>query len=275
MSATLQEIQQVERGLLCAFIDVCNKFNLRWFLIAGSCLGAVRHQGIIPWDDDIDVAMPRDDYETFLKCAQDHLPEHIFLQTYVTDPAYIRNIAKLRHSNTTFIEASVKNYRMNHGIWLDVCPMDGYKDLSGNFTYRACKNMLSQTHTMRAYPKGSPERKRLGSLPNRLIRAWVRTPENALRRLDALYRAREYDTSDTVVNYCGAWGGKDIMPRDVFGDGRVAVFDGIEVIIPARAEEYLARVYGDNFMELPPEEKRGSLHYDYVIDASKPYTEYL
>ena len=135
--------------------------------------------------------------------------------------------------------------------------------------------MLSQTHTMRAYPKGSPEWKRLGSLSNRLIRAWVRTPENALRKLDKLYRSKDYYTSDTIVNYCGAWGGKDITPRSIFGDGRVATFDGMEVIIPVQAEKYLARVYGDNFMEIPPEEKRGSLHYDYVIDASKPYTEYL
>lgn len=274
MAATLQEIQQVERELLRAFIDVCNKLGLKWFLIGGSCLGAVRHQGIIPWDDDIDVGMPRPDYETFLAHAQEYLPSHVFLQSYVTDPAYIRNIAKLRDSNTTFIEKSVKNYPMHHGIWLDIFPLDGYKNLSRNLTYRACRNMLSQVHTMRAYPKGSPERDRLGSLPNRLIRAWIRTPERALKKLDRLYTSLDYYTCETVVNYCGAWGSKEITPRSFFGDGRLADFDGIEVVIPVRAEEYLTRVYGD-FMKPPPEEKRVSLHHDFVIDASKPYTEYL
>ena len=120
----MNEIQKVELNLLKEFVKVCEKNNLRYFMVGGSALGCVRHKGFIPWDDDIDVAMPREDYEKFMK-MQDELPSYCFIQNYKTDPHYIYNYGKLRDSRTTFIESYYKYHRINHGVWIDIFPLDG------------------------------------------------------------------------------------------------------------------------------------------------------
>ena len=125
---TLQKLKDIEKDMLVIFIQICKKYDMRYFLAGGSCLGAVRHRGFIPWDDDIDVVMPREDYEKFLKVARNELPENIFLQTGKTDNDFPMNFAKLRNSDTTFIETSVKNFKINHGVFIDIFPLDGYSD---------------------------------------------------------------------------------------------------------------------------------------------------
>ena len=123
-----EKLKKIEIELLLSFIEITKKYNLKYFLLGGTCLGAVRHNGFIPWDDDIDVGLPREDYEVFLKVAQAELPENVFLQNGNTDPEYTLNFAKLRNSDTTFMEQSFKNYKINHGVYIDVFPLDGYKN---------------------------------------------------------------------------------------------------------------------------------------------------
>lgn len=82
----IEKLKEIELELLDQFIYVCNQLNIKYYMIGGSLLGTVRHKGFIPWDDDIDVAMQRDDYDIFIQFAQELLPENIFLQTFMTDP---------------------------------------------------------------------------------------------------------------------------------------------------------------------------------------------
>ena len=119
-----ERLKAIELDILKAFIDVCKKNSLNYYLLGGSCLGAVRHHGIIPWDDDIDVGLLRADYNKFMEVGQKYLPEHYFLQNYRTDPEYYVNFAKIRDSRTTFIESSLKNLHINHGVYIDVFPLD-------------------------------------------------------------------------------------------------------------------------------------------------------
>ena len=124
----MNELQKVEFDLLRYFIEICEKLNLNYFLVCGSALGAARHEGFIPWDDDMDVGMYREDYNKFMKLAPALLPEGIFLQNYKTDPKYPHVFAKLRNSNTTYIEKSAKDLDINHGIYIDIFPLDGYPE---------------------------------------------------------------------------------------------------------------------------------------------------
>ena len=124
----LKRLQLVELDILKEFIRVCNELNVKYFLDSGTLLGCIRHGGFIPWDDDIDVSMPREDYEIFLKEGQKLLKNKYFLQTYKTDPEYTMGFAKIRNSETTFIESSVKNLKINHGVYIDIFPLDGYND---------------------------------------------------------------------------------------------------------------------------------------------------
>ena len=120
----LNVLKEKELELLRLFLEVCARLELTYYVLGGTLLGAVRHQGFIPWDDDIDVGMPRKDYTVFLQQAQQHLPEDIFLQTCFTDPAFPANYAKLRNSSTTFMESAFKNRNINHGICIDIFPLD-------------------------------------------------------------------------------------------------------------------------------------------------------
>lgn len=95
----MNDLQKCELELLKYFIDICNKLNLRYYLVCGSALGAVKYGGFIPWDDDVDVALPRPDYEMFIKNAQRMLPSHVFLQNSMTDPQFPLIFSKLRNSN--------------------------------------------------------------------------------------------------------------------------------------------------------------------------------
>ena len=121
-----KRLKEIELAIFRAFIDVCDKLNLKYYLLAGTLLGAVRHQGFIPWDDDIDVGMPREDYEIFVEKGQALLPKEYFIQTFKTDPDYAANFAKIRNCGTTFLETSVRNCNINHGVFIDVFPLHVY-----------------------------------------------------------------------------------------------------------------------------------------------------
>ena len=124
----MNELQQAEFALLKAFDQVCAKLGLKYFLVCGSALGAAKYRGFIPWDDDIDVALYREDYEIFCAHAAALLPEHLFVQNDRTDPAFPAIYSKLRDSNTTYIEKSARHLPIHHGIFIDVFPLDGYPD---------------------------------------------------------------------------------------------------------------------------------------------------
>ncbi len=122
----MNALQKRELELFQAFLQVCRQLKLPYFLVCGSALGAVKYQGFIPWDDDMDIAMLRPDYEVFLAQAPALLPGHIFLQNYKTDPAFPAIYSKLRLSGTLFLEASARDLPIHQGIFIDLFPLDGY-----------------------------------------------------------------------------------------------------------------------------------------------------
>lgn len=263
----IQKLKALELDLLKAFIAVCEKHDLLYFLVEGSALGAVRHGGFIPWDDDIDVAMPREDYEKFLAVAQADLPEGLFLQTNETDPAYVTGFAKIRNSNTAFIETSARKLAINHGVYLDIFVLDG----CNNFAATKKKTKLLQARIASRFLV-----KR--SLKGRMVQfvAAIRYPSvaRAVRLLDTIHRAVPYATAENVVNYGSAWGKKEVMPREIYGKGVLGSFEGVPVRLPEKVDEYLTRLYGD-YMTPPPPEKQVSHHNCDVIDLERSYKEYV
>lgn len=262
-------IQDISLEMLKEFIQICNKHNLRYFLLGGTCLGAVRHKGFIPWDDDIDVGMPRNDYNKFCEIAQKELKDGLFFQNSKTDKNYPMNFAKIRNSNTTFIETSISKIKVNHGVYLDIFPLDGYsnakKDKFLNRIYNLRVGCIYKANTFKAFIKKLA--KIILSFP------FAVSYKKARDKRDALIQKYNFDESDLVTNYCGAWGDKEIVPRDYFSNGIEGEFEGLKVTLPEKYDLYLKHVYGD-YMQLPPEEKRVTHHYTTVIDLEKPYTYY-
>ena len=266
----MNELQNVEFDLLNKFIEVCKKLNLNYYLVCGSALGAVKYGGFIPWDDDMDVALCRKDYEIFCQCAQNLLPEGIFLQTYKTDSKYPNIFAKLRNCNTTYIEQSSRKIPMNHGVYIDVFPLDYYPDDENGRKQFSKKNRIYARRLFAEYCLENITFKY--NLISVLLKIAYPSTGKVLKKRDQLFKS--VSPSDMIANYCGAWGQKEIVPAEWYGEGVLLEFEGIQVRVPKEYDKWLTQVYGD-YMQLPPEEKRIPRHTVEFIDLEKSYTAYV
>ncbi len=266
----IAKLKQIELEILKTFISICEKNHIKYFLLGGSCLGAVRHKGFIPWDDDIDVGLFREDYEKFLKVAQAELPEKYFLQNRDTDEKYILNFAKIRNSETTFIEKSLSNFDINHGLYMDIFPLDGVPEGKIKEKIFESKMKFLTAFVGKCFVDANEN----VSLATRVIR---RIPflkvETAVKKLAEMHQRYNAETSVKIANYCGAWGAKEIVPKEYFGDGVIGEFEGLPVRIPQDYDKYLESLYGD-YMTPPPPEKRVGHHYVSRIDLENSYRKY-
>ena len=273
------ELKQCELEILKAFIKACSELEIGYYLLGGTLLGAVRHKGFIPWDDDIDVGMPRKDYDIFLEKGQALLPEHLFLQTHKTDPEFPGAFAKIRNSNTTLIESSLRNRKINPGVWIDIFPLDYYPDDPqkgkkmrkkwNRYSYRigrACFSKVSQASDP------SIKKKIIRYCRGIIYKLIMPDVEETIRKREMLIKKAEQ--SSWYANWSGAWGKKEIVPSEWYGAGTLKEFEGIMCRVPAEYEKLLAQVYG-NYMDLPPIEKRVTHHYSEIIDLHTPYTVFI
>lgn len=267
----LQQMQQVELDIFKEFISICEKLNLRYYLMGGTMLGAVRHGGFIPWDDDIDVGMLREDYEVFMREAPKYLPEHLFLQNHKTDYEYHSNAAKIRNCNTTYIEKEIRFSKINHGVFIDIFPLDYYPD---NALEEGLLNLIRKPLTVRigmVYHKETKENV-VKRFCKALLSVIIPDIHIAVEARDKLYK--KCRKSSKLANHSGAWGKKEIVPADWYAEGCTLEFEGLKVCVPKEYKKWLTQVYG-NYMQLPSIEKRVTHHKTVAIDVSRPYTDYI
>ena len=268
----MNDLQKVEFELLRHFVEICEKLELRYYLVCGSALGAVKYQGFIPWDDDVDVALPRADYERFLTEAPALLPEHVFLQNYRTDPEFPQIFSKLRHSGTTYIEKSVARLPINHGIYIDIFPLDGRPEGALAQKMLELRKKLYLWKLMTAVDLPREPKSLVHYTLFRMMGCHRRIPKIAAR-YDQLISACPTEGAVVWCNH-GNWQGVlDYAPAEQFGQGVTAVFEGLQVRIPAQYDAYLRQKYGDYRQDLPEDQKVGH-HYYEICDTEKPYTYY-
>ncbi len=269
----MTELQSVEFDIFKCFVRVCEQLNLTYYLVCGSALGAAKYQGFIPWDDDMDVGLFREDYELFLEKAPALLPEHLFLQNYKSDPAFPQIFSKLRNSNTTYIEKSVAPLPINHGIYIDIFPLDGYPSDAREIKRLERQKSMFKKKLACVFDVERGWRSKAHYYFFRLQGYHKKTAEVAAA-YDAL--ASRYDThrSALICNH-GNWQGRlEYAPCEMYGEGVLMTFEGITVRVPERIDEYLTQKYGDWRADLPEDQKVGH-HYYKVLDLEKPYTEYI
>lgn len=258
----MNELQLKEFEILKIFVEICDKLNLNYFLVRGTALGAVKYNGFIPWDDDIDVALPRQDYEKFLSMATKLLPKEIFLQSYRTDPQFPFPYAKLRNCNTTYIEKNVRHLKINHGVFIDIFPIDGYpKEKRAQFALKNKKKFLSWQYFCALCDENEPFKVRFR---NKIFRAlgFAKRTSKSLEKFD---KAVSKYPLEIYAEH----------PNDFFVDGATqAEFEGLKVKIPKNYELYLTYKYGDWRADLPEDKKKGH-HYFTVYDLEKSFTEYI
>lgn len=274
----MNELQAVMLESLKEFIRVCEKHNLTYFLVTGSALGAVRHEGFIPWDDDIDVAMPREDAKKLL-ALKDEFKDPYFLQHYSTDKGFTYPFMKLRNSNTTYIENFFQFHKMNHGIWIDIFIIDGMSKQE-TLTNKAKNGWLWVLYYL-VYGANFYGKPRLNNFIPQLLLSLVslllfplKINNWLIKVIDRKMQKVPYSEAKLVGAYL-LWGGnKEAMPKEIYGKGREATFEGLKVIVPEHVEEYLTRRYGD-FMSLPPENKRYGHHHDAGRSTTIGYKDYF
>lgn len=270
----LREMQKVELEILKEFLNICQKYDLQYFLLGGTLLGAIRHKGFIPWDDDIDVGMPRPDYDKFLSIAQGELPEKLFLQTRETDCEYPMNFAKIRNTETTFIEKTAQFLNINHGVYIDIFPLDGYPKSKVMQKLTNCIDAILKFKISKAFFSENYKESWKHRIIDALIKILRGNYKTATKQRDKFIRRYSYDKCEIVNNYCGAWGQKEIMPKDYFGKGIKGTFENLDVILPYKYDLYLTQLYGD-YMTPPPKEKQIGHHYYTIIDLDKSYKKYF
>lgn len=268
----MTELQQVEFEILKTVLDICVRLDIRCFLVCGSALGAVKYGGFIPWDDDVDIAMYREDYRRFSEKAPELLPKYYFWQTYRTDPKAPFIFGKVRDSRTTYIEKSVAGIDMNHGVYIDVFPLDFYPEKRFSqwkleLQKKIYKHQIATVYQVKRCFLG----RGLNTL-NRFLGYQHRTAKTLAKYEKAIadYSGKR---SDIVCNH-GNWQGKlEYSPQWHYGEGHGATFEGLKVRVPENYDAYLTQKYGDWRSDLPEEEKQGH-HFYTICDLHRSYADY-
>ena len=256
----MDDIKKVLLETLCEFHDFCEEHDLKYFLIGGTLLGAVRHKGFIPWDDDIDIAMPRKDYNKLISLSS-RFKKPLKLRSFYAEKNFIHPFLKLTNEKIVVEEGEYNPFVS--GVWIDIFPLDYtfnntyLQKLHFSIVYRLRLALILKYNL--APLKSYTLKKRLVATPLKPIAKL--TPKAAI---NALFKANEkipnllFRTQKTqLANLYGAWGTKEIAPQKVFNERKLYDFEGKKFWGPKDAHYWLNRVYGD-YMRLPPEAERGS-----------------
>ena len=257
-SSSLELLHSAQLNLLIEFDRLCKNNKLTYFLDSGTALGAVRHGGFIPWDDDVDVAMPRKDYDLLLEIGKKGLPNNLFLQTFETDPAYMMPFAKIRQGNTYFPEKGRGYEKLKYqGLYIDVFPYDRVPE-----NPRKAKRRIRQSRiwyyvsvfSRRDYPG----KKRPLILFTRFLHS---LPDGIVKRFRLFYErfCTKYNSRSSNVLTCYCW---RISQRStyLFKESellptKTILFEGKELCIMRNPHVYLTKMFGD-YNTLPPVEER-------------------
>ena len=256
---SMQELQSVELNILKAIHAVCEANGLTYYLIAGSVLGAVRHQGFIPWDDDIDIVMPRDDYERFFAEAKNWLPNHLEARNGEQDFSLAYRFGKVVSKNVD-LQIDLARPAYSRGkAFVDVYPLDACPDETAALdALRKAHDFYSMIHNASyTAPAAYHGPKRLaahliGALP---LRKW------ACRQLLRLHKntAESWPGSSLLCVGGYTWDELWTIPANFLGKRKLVVFEDAQFWAMEDTHAYLSMQYGD-YMTPPPEDKRESTH---------------
>ena len=271
----LHYVQKVQLELLKKVDDLCRKNGIRYMAIHGTLLGAVRHKGFIPWDDDVDIAMLREDYERFIQACEEQLNDDYFLQTPENDQScFYGGYCKLRDNRTSALEYKNTGKDCNQGIWIDILPLDHcprdeqrrrklqkkitfWQRIRLAYLYKHWTNVLCDV--------------RGGEVSLYYILRKVISQEITMRRLRTLYQSCAPEGYRSILaNYYGDRDNKNVFLEQECSDLKEMPFEDIQIMVPAAYDKWLRQRYGECYMEMPDAKQRYS-HSSITFDPDTPF----
>ena len=286
VSQQMKEVWAVELDLLSELLRVCDKYGIQISAVQGTLLGAVRHRGFIPWDDDIDMGMLREDYEKLCEVAPAEFKEPYFFQTEYTDHGSLRGHAQLRNSKTTAILMTEKKryLQFNQGIFIDIFPYDYVLDDKS-------KRIKEQKHIIRLkkltyviayftdqyYPVHQGIKGAAFQILHILFLIFFRNYNYDIlfQKIEDCCKKHQNEGLSHVsfVEQIQKWDCVGRRPRSFFTDLRRIQFESIKIPAARQHIKLVKRIYGENYMQ-PPGDK-GTTHGEVCFDTRNMYTDYI
>lgn len=266
----LRKLQYVELNMLKEVVRICEKNELTYYLSAGTFLGAVRHKGFIPWDDDADVRMPRQDYEKLMQILPAELSKPYVLGSHIYDKSVHRYFSRIEDPRVKIHRSQSKNGE-ECNAWLDIFPLDG---MPANKIHNKLRQLRLLNRRMwlqiSVFDEIIELQKKRPWHENLIIAIVKRTPiqkfvsyDKMWLKLDKAMKAYPADGAKYLVNFMGYYKFKDMIPREVYGNGAKYEFEGEYFNGPEDYDKFLKHLYGD-YMKLPPEDKRNK-HFAQIV----------
>lgn len=274
MENTTEFLQKKELDMVRKYVQICEKYNLKYFMAGGTFLGAVRHNGFIPWDDDIDLGMYRKDYDRFLKIAEEELKPPYKLQTYQnceTHHYYFSHIVDTRYK----VRRMGSLDRREEYVWIDIFPYDGLPEgIKGVIFYlkllfyRFCYHMAYFDQINIARSDRSQWQKMILYFCA-VIHKLFRFDKNKWRnKIDEKLKSVNIEECSKIMSFMGVKLQREIMPKHIYDDLTDYVFEDMKLKGPRDYNYVLSQMYG-NYMELPREEQRVSHPMEIVEDIQE------
>jgi lipopolysaccharide cholinephosphotransferase len=260
MSEHINELQEVQLEIALEVKHICDKLGLQYFLIGGTLLGAVRHKGFIPWDDDFDIGMPRKDYDKFILYCSKKLNAKYYLHCHETDPEYWLNYAKIRRNGTLFDEKSIRKIDTHKGIFIDIFPLDNV--ISPDSRVLKLQSILVSHLTIIIFRMRGLDLKYNFNRKQRILYSIMK-----LLKISSVAKLQQrimmiHNNRSTA--YWVSFGSNyshitETMPKDKYLPSKHLKFEGILFKVPADYDFVLTRLFGD-YMIPPPVSQRVGRH---------------
>ena len=255
-----RKIQCLELDILKEVDKICRRNGIHYTLGYGSLIGAIRHNGFIPWDDDIDICLLRKDYDKFKEICKSEMDDKYFYQSNDTDPEYYLLYDKIRLNGTIFKESHLSVYNIHHGVYIDVFPIDFLPDnplmLIVQFVcFHFFRSGLMSKYLVLEAREG--KKKYLAKVLRVLFFLFpLKTLYQCANKVATWY---DKEPHKRIMNFLTPYRLKEIFNASLYNNYIEHIFEDVEVEIVGNYDVFLKQIYG-NYMQLPPLEKRNTRH---------------